>query len=203
MIRIREAVVVEGKYDKIRLESLVDAIIVETDGFRIFKDKERLAFLRRLAESRGLLILTDSDGAGFVIRSYLTGVIPPEQIRHAYIPEVLGKEKRKTAPSREGLLGVEGMDTATLERTLRRAGATVEDDSSGGGRQKSPQRFLTKARLYEDGLSGGEDSAERRRRFLRCAGLPEKLSANRLIEAVNAMMTEKEYRSLLEKSNRE
>lgn len=198
MLKIQEAIVVEGKYDKIRLESLVDALIVETDGFRIFKDKEQLAFLRRLAAQRGLLILTDSDSAGFVIRNYLMSTVPSEQIKHAYIPELSGKERRKSATSKEGLLGVEGMDSETLERALLRAGATLVEENGTETLSKKQPGFLTKAGLYEDGLSGGEGSAERRRRFLQKAGLPQRLSANRLLEVVNATMTEEDYRRLLE-----
>lgn len=197
MIRIREAIVVEGKYDKIRLESLVDALIVETDGFRIFKDREQLALLRRLAAERGLLVLTDSDSAGFVIRNYLSGVVPAGQIKHVYIPELHGKERRKAAPSREGLLGVEGMDSDTLLRALQRAGATLEDGGAAAPPMTKPG-FLTRMRLFEDGLSGGEGSAEKRRKFLQSAGLPQRLSTSRLMELVNATMTEEEYCRLLQ-----
>ena len=130
MPRIREAIVVEGKYDAIRVKSAVDALVVETGGFGVFHDKERLAFLRRLAAQRGLLILTDSDGAGFVIRNYLAAAIPADQLKHAYIPEVPGKERRKAAASKEGLLGVEGIDNARILETLRRAGATFRPGKS-------------------------------------------------------------------------
>lgn len=194
MLSIREAIVVEGKYDVIRLRSAVDALIVATDGFRIFRDREMLTYLRRLAAERGLVLLTDSDAAGFVIRDYLSGAIPPAQIKHAYIPEMAGKERRKAAPSKEGLLGVEGMDGALLEEVLRRAGATVLETGSPTPRKAG----LTKADLVEAGLSGGADSADRRRRFLSAAGLPGKLSANRLLEAVNATMTREEFTGLLE-----
>ena len=157
MPRIREAIVVEGKYDAIRVKSAVDALVVETGGFGVFHDKERLAFLRRLAAQRGLLILTDSDGAGFVIRNYLAAAIPADQLKHAYIPEVPGKERRKAAASKEGLLGVEGIDNARILETLRRAGATFEEEETPFGRP-----FLTQAAMREDGLSGGPDSAARR-----------------------------------------
>ncbi len=183
MIAIREAIVVEGKYDKIRLESVVDTVIVPTDGFGLFRDKEQLALLRRLAETRGLLVLTDSDSAGFVIRNHLIGAIPTGQIKHAYIPELAGKERRKTAPSKEGLLGVEGMDTATLEQALRRAGATVLDEETAVS-----TAGIDRLRLFEDGLIGADGSADRRRRLLAMWGLPGKLSTARMLEVINATM---------------
>lgn len=193
MRRVREVIVVEGKYDTARLKTVVDAMVVETHGFGLFKDKEQLELLRRLAEKRGLLILTDSDSAGFLIRNYVQGALPPDRIKHAYIPEILGKEKRKRAPSKEGLLGVEGVANTVIEEALRRAGATFEDEMAA----PPPAAFLTKAGLVEDGLSGGPDSALRRQRLLERLGLPRRLSANRLLEAVNATLTEEEYRRLL------
>ena len=193
MPRIREAIVVEGKYDAIRLKSAVDALVVETGGFGVFRDKDMLAFLRRLAEQRGLLILTDSDGAGFVIRNYLAAAIPADRLKHAYIPEVPGKERRKAAASKEGMLGVEGIDNARILEALRRAGATFEDEEA-----PAAQAFLTKAGMVEDGLSGGPDSAARRERLLVSLGLPRKLSANRLLEIINATMTQEAYRQALD-----
>ena len=130
MLRIREAIVVEGRYDKNTLAQLVDTVILETSGFGIFQDRERLALLRRLAQQRGLIVLTDPDGAGFVIRNFLRGSIPPEQVKHAYVPDVPGKERRKRAPGREGKLGVEGMRPEVLEEALRRAGATFLDENA-------------------------------------------------------------------------
>ena len=192
MIRIREAVVVEGRYDRARLQAVTEALIIETDGFRIFRDKEKMALLKRLAETRGLIVLTDSDAAGFVIRDRLASAVPPAQIKHAYIPQIPGKEKRKTAPSKEGLLGVEGMDGSVLIAALRRAGATIEGESSN-----PVPPFLTKARLFEDGLSGSTGSRTRRERFLSYLGLPCHLSPNRLLEVLNATMTEAEYRNVL------
>ena len=126
MLRIREAIVVEGRYDKNTLSQVVDGVILETSGFSIFQDSEKLNLLRRLAAQRGLIILTDSDGAGFVIRNFLKGAIPPEQVKHAYVPDIYGKERRKRAPGKEGKLGVEGMDPEVLRQALLRAGATVE-----------------------------------------------------------------------------
>lgn len=188
MITIREAIVVEGKYDKIRLESVVDTVIVPTDGFGLFRDAEQMTMLRRLAESRGLLILTDSDSAGFVIRNHLIGAIPPDQIKHAYVPEVFGKERRKRTPSKEGLLGVEGMDTAVLEQALRRAGATVLGED-----MTLNTAGIDRMRLYEDGLIGGAGSADRRKRLLKMWGLPDKLSTTRMLEVINVTMTAEQY----------
>ena len=188
MLHINEVLVVEGKYDRIRLGAVTDALIFTTDGFRIFKDKKKLALLRRLAENRGVIILTDSDGAGLVIRNYLIGALPGIAVRQAYIPPVAGKEKRKTAPSKEGLLGVEGMDTAALEAALLRTGAVTD-------RSPAPA-WLTPTRLYEDGLSGRPDSARRRKAMLRLLDLPETLSTARLREVL-ATMSEEEYLACL------
>lgn len=188
MIRIREAIVVEGRYDAIRLRSVVDALIVETNGFQIFHDKERMAFLRRLAAERGLLILTDSDAAGFVIRDHLSGAIPSEQIKQAYIPPICGKERRKSAPSKEGLLGVEGVDGEVIAAALRRAGATIEDEPA-----PCAPAPLTKADLFEVGLSGRPDSAARRQKLLKLLGLPSYLSSSRLLAVINRTMSRKEF----------
>lgn len=199
MLRIREAVVVEGKYDRMRLMQVVDAPIIQTNGFRIFKDAEQTALLRRLAAVRGLVILTDSDAAGFVIRNHLLRLIPPQQIRQAYCPVVAGKERRKAAPSKEGLLGVEGIAPAELEAALRRAGVTVLDEENTP--QALPVPWMTKERLYADGLSGQPDSAGRRRRLLEAMGLPSYLSANRLVEALNWIWTEENYDAWCAKEN--
>ena len=193
MERIREVIVVEGKYDVIRLHSAVDATVIQTDGFQIFKDEEQLCLLRRLARERGLIVLTDSDGAGFVIRDFLNGAIPKEQVKHAYIPEVVGKERRKDAPSKEGLLGVEGIDNATIIEALKRAGAIFEDASA----PVASGCNLTKADLFALGLAGGENSAEKRRRVQKALGLPEKLSANRLLEILNTAVLPEEFAAAL------
>lgn len=193
MIRIREAVVVEGKYDKITLSGLVDTVILETSGFGIFKDAERLELFRNIARTRGLIVLTDADGGGLVIRNYLKNAIGPALVKHAYIPDLPGKEKRKTAPGKEGKLGVEGMSRAVLETALRRAGATVLDEESPpvtGG--------LTKADLYVLGLSGGADSAARRKALQKELGLPQNLSANALLDVLNALYTPAELTALLQ-----
>lgn len=193
MIHIREAVVVEGKYDKIKLSSLIDAVIVETDGFAIFKDAEKLALIRRLAEKRGVLILTDSDAAGFKIRGFLSGALPVGQVRHAYMPDIFGKEKRKTTPSKEGKLGVEGIPPDIIIQSLARAGVLAEQT-------ETPRRRVTKADLFADGLSGGRQSAEKRRALLRRLRLPERLSANGLLDMLNAMYSYEEYKRAVEES---
>ncbi|NCC95184.1 MAG: DUF4093 domain-containing protein, partial [Opitutae bacterium] len=160
MLHIKEAIAVEGRYDKNTLSQLVDTVILETSGFGIFKNGERLALLRHLAEKRGLIILTDGDGAGFVIRGYLKGAIPPGLVKHAYIPDVYGKERRKRRGGREGKLGVEGKRPEVLEEALRRADATFLDEDAG--KQNMPRRLITKADLYVCGLSGAPGSAARR-----------------------------------------
>lgn len=182
MISVKEVIVVEGRYDKNTLSQVFDAVIVETAGFGVFKDREKLALLRRLAEARGLVILTDSDGAGLVIRNFLKGAIDPALVKMAYVPGIAGKERRKARPSKEGLLGVEGMSPETLIEALRRAGATL-----GGEAPTHRSGDITKATLYELGLSGGPDSAKKRRELLRRLGLPEKLGANALLDVLNAL----------------
>lgn len=194
MLKIKEAVVVEGRYDKNTLSQLVDTIIIETKGFGIFKDSERLALLRRLAKERGLVVLTDSDGAGFVIRNFLKGAIPPGQVKHAYIPDLFGKERRKRQPGKEGKLGVEGMRPQVLEEALRRAGVTVLDKSA---EEQAPRRPITKADLFDAGLSGGPDSASRRQALLRRLALPEHMTANAMLEALNVFCTYEEFREAL------
>ena len=187
-LRIREAVVVEGRYDKSALAGVVDTLILETAGFGVFKDGERLALLRRLAEARGLIVLTDSDGAGFVIRNFLKGAIPRDRVKHAYIPDVYGKERRKRAPGREGKLGVEGMPPEVLRAAILRAGATVLDGSEPG----RPQGDLTPADLLALGLSGVPDAGTRRAALLQRLGLPEHMSAKALLAALNALYTPEE-----------
>lgn len=192
-MRIQEAIVVEGRYDKAAVSAVADTLILETAGFGVFKDAERLALLRRLAEKRGLIVLTDSDGAGFVIRNYLKGAIPKEQLKHAYIPDVAGKERRKRAPGREGKLGVEGMPAQVLRDALLRAGATVLD----GTAPERPAGDLTPADLFALGLSGVPDAAARRAELLRRLDLPEHMSAKALLAALNALYTPDELDSLL------
>lgn len=193
MTRIREAIVVEGRYDKNTLSQAVDAVILETSGFGVFKDGEKLALLRRLAAKQGLIVLTDSDGAGFVIRSFLKGAIPPEQVKHAYIPDVYGKERRKRAPGKEGKLGVEGMSPQLLLDVLRRAGATFLD----GGEAAPPRHQWTPADLYALGLTGQPDSAQRRGELLRRLELPEHMSAKALLTVLNALYAPEELETFL------
>lgn len=213
MLRIKEALVVEGKYDKNTLSQIIDAPIFVTDGFGIFKDPEKLALLRAAAEKRGLIILTDSDGAGFVIRGYLKGAIPPGLVKQAYIPDVCGKEKRKAAPGKEGKLGVEGMKPEVLIAALRKAGATFLDESAVGASiarptPADPERndgtgnalpceAITKTDLYELGLSGRPDSREKRLALQKRLGLPENMSANALLTALNCLYTKEELEALL------
>lgn len=192
--RIKEAIVVEGRYDKNTLSQVVDGVILETSGFGVFKDEEALTLFRRLAKERGLVILTDPDGAGFVIRNYLKGAIDPDRVKHAYIPDHPGKEKRKRAPGKEGKLGVEGMPPDVLLEALRRAGATFEDD---GGETAAPKgRPITKADLYAAGLSGTPDAVERRRTLLKRLELPERLSPNALLQVLNALYSYEELTRL-------
>ena len=190
MIRVKEAILVEGRYDKIKLASLVDGVILEAGGFSLFRDREKLAYLKRLAKEQGLILLTDSDGAGFVIRNFLKGAIPKSQLKQAYIPDVYGKERRKAAPGREGKLGVEGMSPQVLLTALERAGATFSED---GGAAEADRRPITKADFYELGLTGGADSAQRRETLLKKLGLPERMTANAMLEAVNLLYTREEF----------
>lgn len=183
MIRLRQAVIVEGKYDKIKLSNLLDALILTTDGFGIFKDKEKQAFLRRLAKEQGLIVLTDSDSAGFLIRNFLQSSLPPEQITHVYIPDLFGKEKRKRAPGKEGKLGVEGVSEQVLLEAFARAGITAEQSNM------PPQASLTVADLYARGLSGKPDSAAKRRALLQKLTLPEHLSTAALLRVLNGYVT--------------
>ena len=191
MISVKEVIVVEGRYDRNTLSQVFDAVIVETSGFGVFNDREKLALLRRLAEARGLVVLTDSDGAGFVIRNFLKGAIDPALVKQAYIPDIAGRERRKRAPSKEGKLGVEGMKPEVLIEALRRAGATL-----GGEEPARRAGGITKATLYELGHSGGPGSAEKRRALLKELDLPEKLSANALLDVLNALYTEAELREI-------
>ena len=187
MDRIREVIVVEGRYDKNTVSQAVEASIVETEGFGIFSDSERLELLRRLGEKRGLVILTDSDSAGFLIRNHLKGRLNGIDVKMAYIPDVAGKEKRKRSPSKEGKLGVEGMPKTVITEALKRAGANFEEEEEQRDRGE-----LSKSDLYELGLSGCDGSAERRRELLKSLGLPEHMSANSLLEVLNALYTRDE-----------
>ena len=184
MVKIREAIVVEGRYDKNTLSQIVDAPILETGGFAIMKDKEQLALLRRVAQMRGLIVFTDSDGAGFVIRNFLKGAIAPQYLKHAYIPDIYGKERRKRTAGKEGKLGVEGMNPDVLIQCLVRAGATVE----GENLTKSEQN-ITKQDMMALGLSGGHDSGLNRKKLLKVLSMPEHMSANAMLQALNLLYT--------------
>lgn len=192
MLKIREAIVVEGRYDKNTLSQIVDAPILETSGFGIFKDKEQMSLLRRVAERRGLIVFTDSDGAGFVIRNHIKSAIPGKYLKHAYIPDVYGKEKRKAAPGKEGKLGVEGLSPEILIDSLRRAGATIEGEDSPGN------KGITKQDLMALGLSGGANAGARRRQLLKRLGLPERMSANAMLQALNLLCSLEELNAILE-----
>lgn len=194
MLRIKEAIVVEGRYDKNTLSQVVDTLILETAGFGIFKNPEQMALLRRAAQRRGLIVLTDSDGAGFVIRNRIRGAIPTAQVKHAYIPDVYGKERRKRRPGKEGKLGVEGMPPQVLEEALRRAGATFLGEDA---EKKQEEPSLTKADLMAAGLTGGVDSAGRRQALLKELELPEHMSANALLAVLNGCYSREEARNIL------
>ena len=193
MIKIREAIVVEGRYDKNTLSQIVDAPILETSGFGIMKDKAQLALLRQVAEKRGLIVFTDSDGAGFVIRNYLKGAIPASLLKHAYIPDIPGKERRKSAPGKEGKLGVEGMRPEIIIDALRKAGATVEGESAA-----RTAGNITKQDLMLLGLSGGTDSSAKRLKLLKKLKLPEHMSTNAMLQALNLLMDLKTLQAMLE-----
>lgn len=182
MVKITEAIVVEGKYDKNTLSQIVDAPIIQTDGFHIMKDKQQLELLRAVAQKRGLIVFTDSDGAGFVIRNYLKGAIPSQQLKHAYIPDIPGKERRKAAPGKEGKLGVEGMSPDIILEALRRAGATVEGEA-----QCVNAEPITKLDMFFMGLSGNPDSKAKRLALQKMLQLPEHMSSNALLQALNLL----------------
>lgn len=192
MLKIKEAIVVEGRYDKNTLSQIVDAPILETSGFGIFKDREQMSFLRQVAERRGLIVFTDSDGAGFVIRNHIKSAIPSKYLKQAYIPDVYGKEKRKAAPGKEGKLGVEGLPPEILMDALRRAGATIEGQDSPG------EKGITKQDLMARGLSGGANAGAKRQLLLKKLGLPERMSANAMLQALNLLCTPEELDLILE-----
>ncbi len=184
MIKLKEAVIVEGKYDKMQLKKVCDALIITTDGFRIFRDKDKREFLKALAQRQGLIVLTDSDRAGFVIRSHLKSFIPSEYIKNVYIPDIKGKEKRKDKPSKEGLLGVEGIDEGTLFALLKEAEAkSIEPNANP----------ITKADLYDLGLSGKEGSSTLRQALIKELSLPSRLTTNSLLEILNSAYTRDEF----------
>ncbi len=191
MVKIKEAIVVEGRYDKNTLSQIVDAPIFETNGFGIFKDKPQMLLLRRVAQKRGLIVFTDADGAGFVIRNHIKSAIPGKYLKHAYTPDIFGKERRKAAPGREGKLGVEGMKPEIILDALRKAGATFEGEDS------KPVNQITKQDLMELGLSGGPNASARRLALLKKIGLPEHMSANAMLQALNLLYSKEELTAIL------
>lgn len=188
-IKVSQAVIVEGRYDKIKLSNIIDAFIIETNGFGIFKNKEKLRFIKKLANERGIIILTDSDHAGFMIRNYISSGVPKDRITNVYIPDIFGKEKRKKEPSKEGKLGVEGMGCQVLLEALQKANITCEKSVNDNP--------VTKYDLYELGLSGTPDAKENRKRLLKKLDLPEFLSTNALLSCINNMMTREEFYKLI------
>lgn len=193
MVKIKEAILVEGRYDKNTLSQIVDAPIFQTDGFGIFKDKEKMSLLRQVAEKRGLIVFTDADGAGFVIRNYVKSAVPARYLKHAYTPDIPGKERRKFAPGKEGKLGVEGMRPEIILDALRRAGATFEE-----GDILEPQMSITKQDMFELGLSGGADSRAKRSALLKRLNLPEHMSANALLDALNLLYSKDELFEIMD-----
>lgn len=192
MRRVKEVIVVEGRYDQNALRQVVDATVLCTDGFAIFREKEKQGLLRRLAEQRGIIVLTDPDGAGGVIRGFLCGIVDPRYVKHAYVPDIPGKEKRKSSPSREGKLGVEGMRPAVLLRALELAGATFD-----GAAAPHRDQEITRADLYRWGLSGGASSREKRRALQKTLALPERMSTGQLLQVLNIVSSRAELEQML------
>ena len=191
MIKIKEAIVVEGRYDKNTLCQIVDAPILETSGFGIFKDKKQMDLLRKVAKVRGLIIFTDADGAGFVIRNHIKSAIPGQYLKHAYTPDIMGKERRKVSPGKEGKLGVEGMRPEVIIDALRKAGATIEGEDVPSCQQ------ITKQDLMELGLSGGADASAKRLALLKKLDLPEHMSANAMLQALNLLYSLEELTEII------
>jgi ribonuclease M5 len=191
MVKIKEAIVVEGRYDKNTLSQIVDAPIFETRGFGIFKDKAQMTLLRQVAQRRGLIVFTDADGAGFVIRNHLKSAIPAQYLKHAYTPDIFGKERRKSAPGKEGKLGVEGMRPEIILDALRKAGATFEGENS------APVHQITKQDLMELGLSGGADASTKRLELLKKLNLPQHMSANAMLQALNLLYNLEELKKIM------
>ena len=191
MIKINEAVIVEGKYDKIKLSGILDTVIIETDGFAIFKDKEKQQLIRFLSEKRGIIIMTDSDSAGFKIRSFINGITKSENIKNVYIPDVYGKEKRKIEMSKEGKLGVEGISTELIMSALQKAGVFCSENEKQEGRE------ITRTDFFEDGISGRDNSSEIRKNLAKSLGLPERISSSALLKIINSYMTYDEYKNAI------
>ena len=205
-IRLRETIIVEGRYDKIKLSEFIASPIIETGGFRVFKDKEKQELIRAVADRRGILVMTDVDSAGFVIRNFLRGIVPPESILHAYIPTVEGKERRKHFPSKEGVLGVEGIDRVALIDTIKKSGAHIitagDVLASPGNMSTNAERSeITKNDFFDYGLSGTENAAQKRLDILSALGLPRYLTANAMLSAINSLFTKDEFEDFLSQMN--
>lgn len=192
MIKLKEAVIVEGRYDKIKLKNLIDAPIIETNGFRIFNDKERQSLIRQIAVKRGILIMTDSDGAGLVIRNFINGAVDKSKIKHCYIPQLEGKEKRKEQQSKEGFLGVEGVPDEVIIDAIRKSGAVIE------GEEHYKSAEITKADLFRLGLTGSENSSAKRRALLRRLDMPGYLSTNAMLTALNCLYSLEELNDIID-----
>lgn len=194
--KIKETIIVEGRYDKIKLDSIVDAVVITTEGFGIFKDKEKREFIKEMAQRTGVIVMTDPDSAGFMIRNIVSQGIDKNKIKHAYIPDFFGKEKRKTQSGKEGKLGVEGVEKQVILNALKNAGATVDGEAKAEcGRQ------ITKLDLYNDGFSGGENSVHMRKMLLKMLKLPERTSVNQLCGVINLLCTYEEYKETVKKIN--
>lgn len=189
-IKIKEAIIVEGKYDKIKLSSIFDTLIIETTGFSIYKDKEKQKLIRRCAKETGIIVFTDSDRAGFLIRGFINGNVPKENIKHAYIPQIRGKETRKAEPSKDGFLGVEGVDKDVIIKAITNAAPVIAE---------KPGRLVTKADFYADSLSGGEESTKRRDKLKKLLDLPKNMSASALLGTVNQLMSYEQYKEMVKK----
>lgn len=193
MLQTEKVIVVEGKYDAIRLANIVDAAILRTEGFGVFNDEEKQELLRTLAEKRGLLVLTDGDAAGMMIRNFIRGIVPADRITDVYIPDLYGKEKRKDKPSKEGKLGVEGIPDELLIDALKKAGVCDGPASSG----TASGREITRIDFYRDGLHGGPGAKEKRLRLQNALGLPERMTGKQLLRIINMMVSYDEYKELI------
>lgn len=193
MLKIKEAIIVEGRYDKIKLKNIVDATIIETNGFRVFSDKEKQSLIRKIAQTRGILVFTDSDSAGFVIRNFLRGAVDKSKIKHCYIPQINGKEKRKAHSSKEGFLGVEGVSDEVIIDAIRKSGATIIGEES-----QAQSGEITKSDLYRLGLTGRENSEKLRKSLLKNLGMPSYLTTNAMLSAINCLYSLEELKSIVE-----
>lgn len=189
MIKLDKAIIVEGKYDKIRLSNFIDAVIIETDGFRIFSDKEKKAFIKKIAKEKGIIIMTDSDAAGFRIRNFIKNIASDGNVTNVYIPDVFGKEKRKAEPSKEGKLGVEGLNEDIIRQAMDKAGVTHSQSERSNG------RVVTVTDLFEDGFTGTDDAKQRKYRLLAHLGLPSRMSNNQLLRLINTFMSYEDYKN--------